>query len=98
MSVPAPAPPVETSSSDTASREFPGLFYDTAATIPMEDRISIRDTIRQLPRESIVAQFSRGHCDKNPPPPGGTKTEAMVYETWHQPPKEHFTVSLRWLD
>jgi hypothetical protein len=104
---PAPAPattPEAPATAEPTQPEFPTLFFAYGLTnLPLDERILILNVIRQLPQESIVAQFCRGACDRGSMPAGAVKTEATVYKTWHQSKarwnsNEHFTVELRWVD
>lgn len=85
-----------------SGQQLPCLFFGSAS-IPLDERVSILDTVGRLPQESIVAQFARGSSTLLPSPAGATKTEATVYKTWHQEksariPNRHFTVQLQWVD
>ncbi|KAL5452853.1 hypothetical protein PMIN06_005776 [Paraphaeosphaeria minitans] len=85
----------------SAPQEFPGLSW--GRDFPITERDSVLDAIRQLPQESIVAQFARGTCTLLKSPTGAVKTEATVDKPWHQSKarwnkNQHITVQLEWMD
>jgi hypothetical protein len=104
---PASAPvmaPEAPATAEPTPPEFPTLFFShTLTNLPLNERISILNAVRQLPQESIVGKFCRGVCDSGSMPAGAVKPEATVYKKWHQSKarwnsNEHFTVELRWVD